>query len=148
MDNETAKCLYTGLITDAVFFKAPNIGSDTFEVAAKLVDLGVDSGQIATYLETKEYDESKLISKALSEMNRYQDGRVVGVTLDEAYDELELTDAIIDTIRYIRGVQIAFLLKREKISGYRVRMRSQSIDRVGLQRRTEEAVIKMPLDSP
>lgn len=90
--------------------------------------LGADSGDIASHLEEKDFDETRLVSTALSEIKKYNDGKVVGVTLNERYDELELTDSIIDAIRYIRGVKVAFLLKREKAGGYRVRMRSQSMD--------------------
>ena len=128
IDTETAKCLYTGLITDTVYFKAPGIKASTFEVAAELIKIGADSGDIASHLEEKDFDETRLVSKALSEIKNYNDGTIVGVTLDERFDELELTDSIIDAIRYIRGVRLAFLLKHEKCGGYRVRMRSQSMD--------------------
>lgn len=132
---ETAQCLYTGLITDTAYFKAMGIKSDTYVIAAELVKLGVDSGYIASQLEEKDFDETRLTSLALSELKKFNAGTVVGVTLDERYDRLELTDSIIDAIRYIRGVKVAFLLKHEKSGGYRVRMRSQSMDVSGFAKK-------------
>ncbi len=125
---EIANCLYTGLITDTVFFKTPNITVETYIIAGDLIRAGANGSGIAEALERKEYKELMLTSKALSGVKLYFEGSVAGVSLDDSYDELELTDSIIDTIRYIDGIKIAFLLKHELSGGYRVRMRSKEVD--------------------
>lgn len=128
IDANFAACLYTGLVTDAVFFKAPSAGIETFLIAAELAALGANPHVIAEHLEEKNFDELRWKAKALNEVELYPDDKIAGVCLDAEYDELELTDSIIDEIRYLRGVEIAFLLKHEANGTYRVRLRSKKYD--------------------
>lgn len=119
-----ADCLYTGVITDTVFFKAPSVTANTFEVAANLVKHGARNVMIAEIVSEQTYEETQLIARAISLVKSYRQGTIVGAVLDESFDTLELTDLVIDSIRYIRGVEIAYLLKHEEDGTYRVRMRS------------------------
>lgn len=128
INSDIANCLYTGLITDAVFFKAPTVTADSYRIAAELVDCGIDPAKIAKVLEQQTYNELLLVSRALEDTSLYFDGSVAGVCMDESFDTLERTDGIIDKIRYINGIKMAFLLKHEKNGYYRVRMRSEVID--------------------
>lgn len=127
-DVNLANYLYTGLITDTVYFKTPEVTPDDFIIASELVKKGAEPSVIAAALETKSIEETKLVSKALSNLKNHKNGSVVGVVLNEEFDVLELTDSIIDSIRFIKGVKLAYLLKHEKDCSYRVRMRSQTYD--------------------
>ncbi len=128
ISSDEAECLYTGLITDTVFFKAPGITSDTYITAGELIKLGVDGGKMASMMEETSIDEAYLTFRAYGKMEEFYNGSIIGITLNEAFDGLELTDKIVDSIRFIRGIDVAFLLKHEKMGGYRVRMRSQTKD--------------------
>ena len=128
IDADMAACLYTGLVTDAVFFKAPSVRRETFLIAAELAALGVKTDVIAEHLEEKTFEELRWKAKALTGVKLYMDAKIAGVCLDAEYDELELTDSIIDEIRYLRSVEIAFLLKHEADGTYRVRLRSKTYD--------------------
>lgn len=128
IDRELAECLYTGLITDTVFFKAHGSTPYTFFVAGELLKAGVDYQIIAERVSEKSLADFRMSIKAFDQLESYRNDTVVGVTLDESFQELELTDDIIDSLRYIRGVEVAYLLKRESLGGYRVRMRSQTVD--------------------
>ncbi len=128
ISEDTANCLYTGLITDTEYFKAANVTAESYHIAGELVKCGAKPVMITDFLERKEYDEVILIARVLSSTRLFLGGKVAGVCLDTYYDNLELTDTIIDTIRYINGISIAFLLKHERDGGYRVRLRSNSID--------------------
>jgi len=128
IDSKMAECLYTGLITDTVFFKSPGATQSAFLCASDLVNLGVEPSRVNDYLSEKTMDEIILQNRAVDTLESYFGGRVAGVCLDVSFSELELTDDIIDTIRYIKGISIAFLIKYDHDNVYRVRMRSQKID--------------------
>ena len=128
MKSSVAECLYTGLVTDTLFYKTSGVGVATYLIASELVRCGADPCLIAESLSRKKYNEIVLMSKAVSNTKLYCEGKIAGVCLDESYDELELTDEVIDSIRYIDGIEIAFLLKHERKGGYRVRIRSSKID--------------------
>lgn len=127
-NDDLANYLYIGLITDTVYFKTPEVKAIDFVIASELVKKGAEPSVIASALETKSFEETKLVSKALSMIKNFKNGSVVGVVLNEDFDGLELTDSIIDTIRFIKGVKFAYLLKHEADGSYRVRMRSQTYD--------------------
>ena len=61
-------------------------------------------------------------------MELFAEGRAVGIFLDESFRGLELTDDLIDMVRYIHGIDIAVLLKAEDASSCRVRIRSEVLD--------------------
>ncbi len=121
-------CLYMGIVTDTVFFKSAAVTGDTFRTTARLVECGARHTVIAEAIGKKSLEETVLSSRALSLLRTHRNGTVAGVTLDEVFDALELTDSVIDAIRNVRGVSIAYLLKHEKDGSYRVRMRSGTYD--------------------
>ncbi len=128
IDAEMANCLYTGIISDTVFLKIPMETPDAFFIAGELIRLGAEHAYISQRLSTKSIDDFNRTIKAYNILERFRSDTIVGITLDESFDDLELTDEIIDTIRYLRGVEIAYLLKHESKGGYRVRLRSQTRD--------------------
>lgn len=123
-----AECLYTGMATDTGFFRFPSTNSKTFEMAEKLVCCGASPSRISSALETRKYEEIQLYSCALGQIERFQHGRIAGVFLDEEFREFELSNGIIDIMRYMEGVEIAVLMQYDAENNYRVRMRSNGID--------------------
>ncbi|XOD66566.1 MAG: DHH family phosphoesterase [Flavobacteriales bacterium Tduv] len=46
IDQQTATCLYTGMVTDTGSFRYPSVTSETHRIAAKLLDKGVDIAHV------------------------------------------------------------------------------------------------------
>lgn len=125
---EMAINLYAGVATDTGFFRFSNTTADSFQIAAELVRLGAEPGVIGDAAATKRFEEIRMIAEALNTAELFNDGKTVGVFADENLKDLELTDDVIDMIRFTKGVDIAFLIKYESENTYRVRMRSRFAD--------------------
>ena len=125
---EIAMNLYAGIATDTGFFRFENTTASALEAAGALVRLGAEPNLIADAMETKLFRDVQLMARALQTVEMFHEGKVVGVFLDKNLKDLELTDDLIDMIRFTKGVDIAFLLKYEAENVYRVRMRSRFSD--------------------
>ncbi len=126
---DIAICLYTGLATDTGFFNYSNTKPATFRAAAELVECGVKPNLIAENVEKRTAREVQVTSAALQTAKLFYDGKVVGMFIDENLaKKTDTTEGLIDLIRVIDSVDVAFLLtcKGEKIC--RVSMRSKTVD--------------------
>ncbi|MCD7779020.1 MAG: bifunctional oligoribonuclease/PAP phosphatase NrnA [Clostridiales bacterium] len=75
-----AECLYTGLITDTYSFKHSSTGRRTLEIAADLIETGIDFSEIqAATLYRKDMAEAKIHAKAL--LNAELEGKTAYTTL-------------------------------------------------------------------
>ena len=128
IDEAIAMCLYTGISTDTGFFRFDNTTQSAMSIAAQLIGLGAKPALIADSIATKTFRELQLITGALQTIEMFNDGKVIGVFLDQPLSELVLTDEVIDLIRFTAGVDIAFLLRYERQDVYRLRMRSRQTD--------------------
>ena len=128
IDERIAMCLYAGIATDTGFFRFDNTSHGALSISAELVRLGAKPSLVADSIATKSFRELQLMAAAMQTIELFDDGKVIGIFLDESLSELELTDELIDLIRFAEGVEIAFLLRYEGRSRYRLRMRSRRID--------------------
>ena len=128
LTEETASCLYLGIATDTGFFAFPNTCPETLEICANLMRVGVKPAALAAAVSRKTFHEVEELARGLDTMELFAGGRVVGIFLDESFQELELTDALIDMVRFIEGIELAVLLKVENEKSCRVRMRSALLD--------------------
>ena len=128
LTGEVASCLYAGIATDTGFFRFDNTHASSLEIAAELVRLGAKPHVLADAVATKKFEDIQCMARALETAELFHGGRVVGVFLDKELKDLELTDDLIDMIRFTKGVDIAFLLKYEAEDTCRVRMRSRFAD--------------------
>ena len=125
IDERIAMCLYAGIATDTGFFRFDNTSHDAMLIGAELIRLGAKPSLIADSIATKSFRELQLMSAAMQTIELFDDGKVIGIFLDENLSELVLTDELIDLIRFAEGVDIAFLLRYESKGRYRLRMRSR-----------------------
>lgn len=125
---EIASCLYMGIATDTSFFAFPNTRPETFAICAELLRAGAESAKIALAVARKSFHEVKELARGLQTLELFATDRVAGVFLDESFKGLELTDGLIDMMRFIDGIDVAVLLKAEDASSCRVRMRSERLD--------------------
>ncbi len=131
MSDDTAMCLYAGLVTDTGRFQYEATTPETLRVAAALREHDFDHARLA---------------QALYEDNRMESIRLVGVALDRlAYEpaadlvwtyltqgDLQgagvaaaETDDLIDAIRSARDVDVAAVMKQQKDGRFKVSARSR-----------------------
>ena len=125
---EIASCLYTGIATDTGFFAFPNTRPETLELCANLMRSGAEPVRVASAVQRKSFHEVEELARGLGTMELFADGRAVGIFLDDSFRDLELTDDLIDMVRYIDGIELAVLLKAEDERSCRVRLRSETLD--------------------
>ena len=128
LTEEIASCLYLGIATDTGFFSFPNTRPETLEICANLMRVGARPAALAAAVSRKSFHEVEELARGLDTMELFAGGRAVGIFLDESFRDLELTDALIDMVRFIDGIDLAVLLKAEDDKSCRVRMRSEVLD--------------------
>jgi phosphoesterase RecJ-like protein len=128
---EEATCIYAGILTDTGRFRFSNTTSRTFEVAARLTELGADP----TYITDQIYfelpvDDVHAMRRALATLEIFGDGRV-GVLLLSEENPMEDSDALVDLVLSIQGVEVALLFCEMNDGRIRVSLRSKHAVNVG-----------------
>ena len=116
---EIAEALYVGLVTDTGRFMYENTGPRAHVMAADLIEAGVDVHK--TYRRLYEgVPEPKLalLTRALTAVERYDDGRLTLSRLDrrdfaETGAEESYTEGIIDHLRSVEGTKVAALAREQ-----------------------------------
>lgn len=129
LTEEIAHCLYAGLATDTGFFNYANTMPSTLRAAARLIEAGVKPNVIAEEMERKSLADFKGMAETLKTVEFFYDGKVCGLFVSEAIAHLvDSTEGIIDLIRVIDGVEVAFMLTHKSEKVCRVSMRSRTVD--------------------
>ena len=128
IDEELSACLYAGIATDTGFFTFSNTKPETMDICAELMRAGAKQVEIATAVQRKSFHEVEELIRGLGTMELFADDRAVGIFLDESFIDLELTDDLIDMVRYINSIELVVLLKTESENSCRVRIRSEVLD--------------------
>jgi phosphoesterase RecJ-like protein len=116
-----AEALYVGLITDTGRFMYENTGPRAHQMAADLIESGVDVHEIYRRVyEGVPYGKLALLARGLSKIARYDDGRLTVTELDandfaESSAEESYSEGVIDHLRAVEGTAVAALI-RERIS--------------------------------
>ena len=131
-----AICIYTGLATDTGFFNYSNTKPSTFRAAAELVEAGVEPNLVSEQLEKRSYRDIKTMNAVLQTTKVYYGGRVAGMFINrDLFKEIDTTEGLIDLIRVIDGVDVAFLLTEKERNVCRVSMRSKGVEVSDIARR-------------
>ena len=126
---DIATCLYTGIATDTGFFQFSNTRADTLAIASELITCGVSPHFISEQMEKKTLAEVIGLRDALNTLKMYYGDKVAGMTLDHAtVSKFDSTEGIIDEIRVIDTVDVAFLISEKASNVCRVSMRSKIVD--------------------
>ncbi|MDA8407407.1 MAG: bifunctional oligoribonuclease/PAP phosphatase NrnA [Deltaproteobacteria bacterium] len=130
---DVGKCLYTGLITDTGCFKFAGVTSKTFELAAKLLEPGVDNYEITRYL-FEEFAVSRLALEKLmlERLEILLDGKLVLSHLDlEDFEEIgaDLSEGenLVNRLRETRGVEVGGLITKLSDNLCKVSLRSKGL---------------------
>lgn len=122
---DVANMLYLGIATDTGNFSYRNTTPTTHMIASKLLKLGVDGADIIE--KTKLRNMETLFVKRLAYENIYSfcEGKVLAMVLDSPKIDADTeTEGLVNDIRYIKGCELAALIKRMEDGVYKVSMRS------------------------
>ena len=132
---EEAELLLFGLCTDTGFFRhLDERSASTFEHASRLVAAGANPKKTFARMNGgKSFESRVLISRILSRMTRYYDGRLVvsSETIDDTREyglEGRDSDSLYQLIQAIRGVEAIVIVRQESETTCSVGLRS--LDRV------------------
>ncbi|MCZ7661902.1 MAG: bifunctional oligoribonuclease/PAP phosphatase NrnA [Thermoleophilia bacterium] len=124
IDARIATALYVGLTTDTGRFQYSNTTPAAHRMAARLQEMGADVAAVAHEIyESMALSKVLLIRRALERMQLHLDGglAVSWLTAEdfaEAGADESQTEGVIDSLRMIKGVRVAALL-RERLNGAR-----------------------------
>lgn len=128
---ETRDAIYVAVSTDTGSFQYPSTTATTYQMAADLIDRGLDVGTINSLIyDNYPFRRLELMRELLKTLELSADGLVASWELrDQVRIDLELlpedSEGLIDIIRAIRGVQLAVFFE-ELIDGkIRISMRSK-----------------------
>lgn len=83
LDQDIAKCLYTGIVSDTGSFRFPSTTAKTLRITASLLETGLDFSEIQRILfSTSEFKRIKLLGRALMTLESYMDGFVSIMNLE------------------------------------------------------------------
>ncbi len=138
IDKAVAECLYTGIIHDTGVFKYSCTSQRTMEIAGKLMEKGIDFGEIIDgSFYRKTYIQNQILGRALLESITFMNGKCIFSALKKkdldfyGVDSRDL-DGIIDQLRLTEGVECALFLYETGPHEYKVSMRSR--DKVNVSR--------------
>ena len=112
-----AEALYVGLVTDTGKFMYENTGTRAHVMAAELIATGVDVHEIYKRLyEGIPYGKLELLARGLSNIERYDDGRLTLSHLSaddfrETGAEENYSEGVIDHLRSVEGTAVAALVR-------------------------------------
>ncbi|MDD5201308.1 MAG: bifunctional oligoribonuclease/PAP phosphatase NrnA [Terrimicrobiaceae bacterium] len=124
--------LFAAISTDTGSFQYPNTTARTFQVAAELIEAGVNVGALSQAMyDTQPRRRLELLRHALNEVKFFFEGKVASFSLTQA-DVARLgvlpedNEGIIDHLRSVDGVIAAVFF--EELEGGKVRVSSRSKD--------------------
>ena len=131
---DTAKCLYTAILTDTGSFRFDNTSSKTFASASELVEIGVKPSEI--YKNVYENDSKGMVlfqANAVSNAVFVNDNRVVYTNVYKKDIERfnageDCTEGLAERLRAISGTDVSFLVKEISPNMTKVSMRSKNVD--------------------
>lgn len=126
---EIAECLYTGIIHDTGLFQYSCTSPRTMEVAAALMEKGIDYSKIVDdTFNTKTYNQNRAMGQVLLDSELYFDGKViVGTITRKRMQELDVLpkhlDGIVSQLRVTKGVEVAVFLYENEDKTYKASFR-------------------------
>ncbi len=130
LDLRAARGVYTSLVTDTGWFKYSNTDAETFAAASEAVQLGVEPARLYNSIYQRQSRQQPLgISRALSRLEYYADGRLAVVDLPQAREgEVDLSDGddVLDLLRAVARVEVVLFLREQKDGAVKLSARSKT----------------------
>jgi len=131
VDVDVARCLYASVLTDTGGFRYGNTSARALRLAARLVEAGVDPWEMTERIyESQDEARVRLLGRALDGLVRSSCGRL-GLVRVRVSDLVELgaveehVQGLVNSVRAIKGVEIAALVREISPEQSRVIFRSR-----------------------
>lgn len=126
---DVAECLFSTIVGDTGSFRYSNTCSETFTIAADLVNCGADPERISRFI----YDNEplrKVMLRTLAMNTLEVEGKIAFLHVSsemfrQTGTEKEHTEGIVSMARAIEGVEVAVFLRQESAIGWKVSLRSK-----------------------
>jgi phosphoesterase RecJ-like protein len=125
------RAIYTGIVTDTGSFRHSNVTRRTHNIAAELIEFGIDSSKIHSSLfDNKPFEKVKLMGYVLSNIELVLNNKVAVLQIQKKMlEEFNLlntdTSDVISVGLGIKGVEVCLLLK-EVDDGVKASLRSKN----------------------
>ncbi|MDR3594191.1 bifunctional oligoribonuclease/PAP phosphatase NrnA [Clostridium sp.] len=125
------RAIYTGIVTDTGSFRHSNVTRRTHNIAAELIEFGIDSSKIHSSLfDNKPFEKIKLMGYVLSNIELVLNNKVAVLQIQKKMlEEFNLlntdTSDVISVGLGIKGVEVCLLLK-EVDDGVKASLRSKN----------------------
>ena len=132
LDKKTAEYLAVGLITDSGNFSHDDVTGETFALAQKLSEAGVEFGTLNyQLLKRQSKARAALYAKTMSKLRYYHGERfavavITRTLLEETGATQAETEGFVDFPLSVDGVEVAAAVMETKFRQYRVSLRTKS----------------------
>ena len=130
-DIKVSNALYASIITDTGSFRYSNTSSETHNIAASLLDSGVQPNEIyQSIYENRTKSQIALLSHVIDNVKYAINNEVAYVTLFKSdFDKCNATlfenDGMADFLRSIEGVEVSFVITEVNKGLYKINFRSR-----------------------
>lgn len=134
IDRDIANCLYVAILTDTGAFRFDNTKAETFLAVADLMQYGINPSLLyKCCYESKPLAMVKLSACAVSKAEFLHDGKIAYtvITLEDLKKNKALnehTDGVVELLRQVNSVEIAFVVKETEQGYSKVSLRSRNAD--------------------
>ena len=131
IDEKTATCLYTGLVTDTGNFAYSSTHPSSFEMAKDLLIFGAKRNEIIqNVFQSNPYNYYKLLGEALNTLDIVE-MKVASITVTKEMLKRNVisfndVDGITSYTRDIEGVEVGILIKEKKENEVKISLRSKN----------------------
>lgn len=131
INNDIAKCIYTGVMTDTGSYRYSNTTNITHYIVGDLIENGLDHEEIhKKVFDNKSYERVKLMGLVISDMKLICNSKIALMRVTKEMLEKSKVDAkdssdIISIGNQIKGIEGSVLLKESDI-GIKVSLRSKN----------------------
>ena len=129
---EIGTCIMAGIITDTGGFQYSGVSKDTFNIAAELLDVGVNISKVyKKVFDTKTRSSFELRRIAIDRMEFLEDGKIA-FTYVTNEDERKVNagvgdyEGIVSEGRSVEGVEVSIFLHELKDGEFKISLRSNS----------------------
>lgn len=133
VDEDIAKCIYTGIIHDTGIFQYSNTSERTMDICGRLMSFGFDFPKIIdeTFYE-RTYVQNQILGRSILESIIFMDGKCIASAIDrKTMDFYGATskdlEGIVNQLRYTKGVDCAIFMYESGPLEYKVSMRSNGV---------------------
>jgi len=131
LTKEIGMCIYTAILTDTGGFRYRNTTSRSLQIAAEIVRLGVNPGEIAEKAcESYPLERLQILGKALRNLRMSCEGKVADFSvsrhmLNGNSVSSSIVEGFVNYPREINGVQVSVFFREKSRNQYRVSLRSK-----------------------